>query len=154
MLECHLQNVLVGVGPDGMPAQAFFRDQEGVRLLACQHADLLRKIDGPRSLARGVDTAYGWQRLQYCLVTNHLHEIAGAIVQRHPALAAEVWAQARAAFLAYGRDHGSPPELRALLNSPQVPSKTNLLLRATHADGDASAYVAHPNPLRAAVPAP
>jgi siderophore synthetase component len=154
VLECHLQNVLVGVGPDGMPAQAFFRDQEGVRLLACQHADLLRKIDGPRSLARGVDTAYGWQRLQYCLVTNHLHEIAGAIVQRHPALAAEVWAQARAAFLAYGRDHGSPPELRALLNSPQVPSKTNLLLRATRADGDVSAYVAHPNPLRAAVPAP
>jgi hypothetical protein len=78
----------------------------------------------------------------------------GAIIERHPALAADVWAQARAAFLAYGRDHGSPPELRALLNSPQVPSKTNLLLRAARADGDASAYVAHPNPLCAAVPAP
>jgi len=135
VLECHLQNVLVGIDPNGMPAQAFFRDHEGVRLLACQHADLLHKIDGLRPLARGVDTAYGWQRLQYCLVTNHLREIAGAIVERHPPLAAAVSAGARAAFLAYGRDHGWPPELRALLDSTHVPSKTNLLLRATRADG-------------------
>jgi hypothetical protein len=78
----------------------------------------------------------------------------GAIIERHPALAADVWAQARAAFLIYGRDHGAPCELRILLHSPQVPSKTNLLLRWTRADGAASTYVAHPNPLRAAVPAP
>jgi siderophore synthetase component len=154
VLECHLQNVLVGVDPDGMPAQAFFRDHEGVRLLADQHADLLHKIDGPRSFARGVDTAYGWQRLQYCLITNHLHEIAGALIERHPALGADVWAEAQAAFLGYGRDYGAPRELRDLLDSPQVPSKTNLLLRATRANGAASAYFPHPNPLRAAVLAP
>ncbi|MGH3914361.1 MAG: IucA/IucC family protein [Pseudonocardiaceae bacterium] len=151
VLECHMQNVLVGVDTHGMPAQAFFRDHEGVRLLACQHATLLREIDGPRPLSRGVGAAQGWQRLQYCLVTNHLHEIAGAVIERHPALAADVWVEARAAFLAYGRDHGAPRELRALLESPQVPSKTNLLLRWIGADGAASMYVAHPNPLCTAV---
>ncbi|MFD8498046.1 IucA/IucC family protein [Amycolatopsis sp. NPDC059657] len=147
VLECHLQNVLVGVGPDGMPVQALFRDHEGVRLLASRHAGLLREVDGPHSLARGVDAEHGWQRLQYCLVTNHLHEIAGAIIERHPALAQDVWAEARGAFVAYGRDHGAPGELRELLDSPQVPSKTNLLLRWFGADGAASTYVAHPNPL-------
>lgn len=148
VLECHLQNVLVGVDGDGMPAQVFFRDHEGLRLLACRHATLLHEIDGPGLLPRGVDAAYGWQRLQYCLVTNHLYEIAGAILERHPALAADIWAEARTAFLAYSRDHGQPPELSALLDSPHVPSKTNLLLRWTRADGATSTYVSYPNPLR------
>ena len=154
VLECHLQNVLIGVDADGTPVQAFFRDHEGVRLLAGQHAALLHEIDGPGLLGRGVDTAHGWQRLQYCLVTNHLYEIAGAITERHPTLAPTIWAEARATFEAYSRDHGLPRELSALLDSPQVPSKTNMLLRWTRADGATSNYVAHPNPLRVTAPGP
>lgn len=152
VLECHLQNVLVGVDRDAMPVQAFFRDHEGLRLLGCRHAELLQEVDGDAH-GRGVDREYGWQRLQYCLITNHLHEIAGAVVHRHPDLAAEVWAQARAAFTAYGTDYGAPPELSALLAATHVPSKTNLLLRWTRADGAASTYAAYPNPLRTAAAA-
>lgn len=148
VLECHLQNVLVGVDSDGMPVQAIFRDHEGVRLVASRHADLLREIDGPHALARGLVAERGWQRLQYCLISNHLHEIAGAVVERHPALATEVWTEARVAFLAYGREHGSARELGALVDTPHLPTKTNMLLRWSDADGAASAYASFPNPLR------
>lgn len=81
-------------------------------------------------------------------------EIAGALIERHLALGADIWAEAQAAFLAHGRDYGAPRELRDLLKSPQILSKTNLLLRATRANGAASAYCPHPNPLRSAVLAP
>lgn len=147
VLECHLQNVLVGVDGGAMPSQAFFRDHEGLRLLGCRHADLLHEIDG-NAPGRGVDREHGWQRLQYCLITNHLHEIAGAVLQRRPDLASAVWAQARATFVAYGREHGAPRELGALLDARWVPSKTNLLLRWTRASGAASTYAPFPNPLR------
>ena len=83
-----------------------------------------------------------------------LDPIAGALIERHPALGADIWAEAQAAFLAHGRDYGAPRELRDLLKSPQILSNTNLLLRATRANGAASAYCPHPNPLRSAVLAP
>ncbi len=132
-----------------MPVQAIFRDHEGVRLIASRHAALLRQIDGHRALGRGLDAERALQRLQYCLVTNHLHEMAGAVVERHPTLAADIWAVARDAFLTYGHDHGAAREVRALVDSQDMPAKTNMLLRWTRANGAASAYVAQPNPLRA-----
>lgn len=64
VLEAHLQNTLVAVADDGMPVQALFRDAEGVKLLA----------DVPR--------AQGWERLVYCLVVNHLWEIAAALAEQ------------------------------------------------------------------------
>lgn len=143
VMECHLQNVLVGVDAEGMPVQAIFRDPEGMRLLP-RHARLLSEVDGERG-SRGVSEAKGWERLQYCLVVNHLIEIAGAVLDRHPGL--DVWEQARSVFLAYARDHGSPELLTALLESPSVPAKANLLLRWTRAEGAASRYVECPNPL-------
>ncbi|GAA3070069.1 hypothetical protein GCM10020254_12330 [Streptomyces goshikiensis] len=57
VLEAHLQNTLVAVDAEGMPAQALFRDAEGVKL--------------PGDLSR----AAAWQRLVYCLVVNHLAEV-------------------------------------------------------------------------------
>lgn len=60
VLEAHLQNTLVAVDASGSPVQALFRDAEGVKLLP----------DVPR--------AAGWERLVYCLIVNHLMEIAGA----------------------------------------------------------------------------
>ncbi|GLY50777.1 IucA/IucC family C-terminal-domain containing protein [Lentzea sp. NBRC 102530] len=143
VMECHLQNVLVGVDGAGLPVQAVFRDPEGMRLLP-RHAELLSSMDGPDG-SRGVSEAKGWERLQYCLIVNHLIEIAGAVLDRHPGI--DVWGEARAVFAAYGREHGSPESLSALLASPFVPAKANLLLRWTRAEGAASRYVDCPNPL-------
>ncbi|SDG47535.1 Siderophore synthetase component [Lentzea fradiae] len=143
VMECHLQNVLVGVDAGGMPVQAIFRDPEGMRLLP-RHADLLSSVDGPGS-ARGVSETKGWERLQYCLVVNHLVEIAGAVLERHPGI--DVWEQAREVFLGCARDLGRPERLTSLLESPFVPAKANLLLRWARAEGAASRYVDFPNPL-------
>ncbi|MET9229626.1 IucA/IucC family C-terminal-domain containing protein [Lentzea sp. NPDC003310] len=145
VMECHLQNVLVGVDAGGMPVQAIFRDPEGMRLLP-RHADLLSSMssmDGPDG-ARGVSEAKGWERLRYCLVVNHLIEIAGAVLARHPGL--DVWEEARAVFAAYARDHGYS-QAQSLLEDRFVPAKANLLLRWTRAEGAASRYVDCPNPL-------
>lgn len=144
VMECHMQNVLVGVDASGMPVQAFYRDHEGMRLLP-RHTVLLSEVDGPVAGSRAVSEAKGWERLQYCLVVNHLMEIAGAVQARHPGL--DVWSEARAVFAAFARDHGSPAPLMSLLESPSVPAKANLLLRWTRAEGTASRYVDVPNPL-------
>ncbi|HEX4812801.1 MAG TPA: IucA/IucC family protein [Nonomuraea sp.] len=139
VLECHLQNVLVAVDGRGQPAQVLHRDHEGVRIVAGRHAGL--------SGTGVVSPAYGWERLVYCLVTNNLCELAGAVTERHPRLREELWARARAVFKGVGRDHGDPEELRALLSDPYVPAKANLLLRWTGAAGEAMRCVPVPNPL-------
>lgn len=128
VLEAHLQNTLVAVDAEGMPAQALFRDAEGVKLLP----------DPERAAA--------WQRLVYCLVVNHLTEIAGALAQHHPQVAGSLWPTAREEFLRFDSAHDLP-EIRALLAAPSLPAKTNLLLRWTRADGADARYLPLPNPL-------
>ncbi|MFE3288927.1 IucA/IucC family C-terminal-domain containing protein, partial [Streptomyces sp. NPDC059233] len=129
VLEAHLQNTLVAVDAEGMPAQALFRDAEGVKLLP----------DLPREAA--------WQRLVYCLVVNHLTEIAAELADRHPHAAPGLWPAAREEFLHYAASHGLP-EITDLLTAPSLPGKTNLLLRWTRADGADARYIPLPNPLR------
>ncbi|MFH8978534.1 IucA/IucC family protein [Streptomyces sp. NPDC017890] len=123
VLEAHLQNTLVAVDASGTPVQALFRDAEGVKLLP----DTSRPA--------------GWERLVYCLVVNHLCEIAAALAEHHPGL--DPWPAARRALAR----HDDLPEIRALLASPTLPGKTNLLLRWTGADGAAARYRPLPNPL-------
>ncbi|MFJ4554848.1 IucA/IucC family protein [Streptomyces massasporeus] len=123
VIEAHLQNTLVAVDTDGLPVQALYRDAEGVKLLP----DVTRQA--------------GWERLVYCLVVNHLVEIAGALTERHPGF--DPWPAARRAFARHDL-----PEVPALLTSPTVPAKTNLLLRWTGADGADARYRPLPNPLR------
>ncbi|WAZ27248.1 IucA/IucC family siderophore biosynthesis protein [Streptomyces cinnabarinus] len=123
VLEAHLQNTLVAVDAGGTPVQALFRDAEGVKLLA------------------DVDRAAGWERLVYCLVVNHLWEVGAALAERRPGLAP--WPGVRRALAAHDL-----PEIPALLASPTLPGKTNLLLRWTEADGAATRYRPLPNPLR------
>ncbi|MFE2582441.1 IucA/IucC family protein [Streptomyces sp. NPDC059378] len=122
VLEAHLQNTLVAVDADGTPVQALFRDAEGVKLLP----DVSREA--------------GWERLVYCLVVNHLTEIAGALAERHPGL--DPWPAARRELARHDL-----PEIDALLASPTLPGKTNLLLRWTGADGADARYLPLPNPL-------
>ncbi|MEU8140892.1 IucA/IucC family protein [Nonomuraea sp. NPDC048901] len=136
VLECHLQNVLIGVDATGAPAQVIFRDHEGVKLVADRHPDT----------TPGVSAAYGWERLVYCLVTNNLWEIAGAIEERHPGLGGELWARARDLLAGYAADH---LEVRTLLAAGHVPAKANLLLRWLGADGGEMRCVPVPNPLLA-----
>ncbi|MGC9380072.1 IucA/IucC family protein [Streptomyces sp. MH13] len=122
VLEAHLQNTLVAVDSSGTPVQALFRDAEGVKLLP----DTSRQD--------------GWERLVYCLVVNHLREIAAALTEHHPGL--DPWPAARRALARHDL-----PEIPALLSSPTLPGKTNLLLRWTGADGADARYRPLANPL-------
>ena len=122
VLEAHLQNTLVAVDADGTPVQALFRDAEGVKLLP------------------DTSRAAGWERLVYCLVVNHLCEIAAALAEHHRGL--DPWPAARRALARHDL-----PEIPALLASPTLPGKTNLLLRWTGADGAGARYRPLPNPL-------
>ncbi|MET7985045.1 MULTISPECIES: IucA/IucC family protein [unclassified Streptomyces] len=126
VVEAHLQNTLVAVDAAGMPVQALFRDAEGVKLLP------------------GVTRAAGWERLVYCLVVNHLSELAALLAERFPG--ADPWPAVRRELHLRGADLGLP-EVAELLSSPSLPGKTNLLLRWTDADGAAARYVPLPNPL-------
>ncbi|MDX2644364.1 IucA/IucC family protein [Streptomyces sp. PA03-1a] len=148
VLECHLQNVLVAVDADGVPGQALFRDHEGVKLVEERHQELLGRHARPDAPGPGVDAAHGWERLVYCLVTNNLLEIAGAVAERHPELTPVLWARARAFLVEWAAGQGDPAPVRELLAAPYIPAKTNLLLRWTGADGAAARYLPLPNPLR------
>ncbi|MFG3015218.1 IucA/IucC family protein [Streptomyces cinerochromogenes] len=125
VLEAHLQNTLVAVNAAGTPVQALFRDAEGAKLLA------------------DVTRAAGWERLVYCLVVNHLTEIAGALAEHHPGL--DPWPAVRRELARH-----ELPEIPALLSAPTLPGKTNLLLRWTGADGADARYLPLPNPLAGA----
>ncbi|MFF0459131.1 IucA/IucC family protein [Streptomyces mexicanus] len=122
VLEAHLQNSLVAVDAAGLPVQALFRDAEGVKLLP------------------EVTRAAGWERLVYCLVVNHLGELAAALAERRPDL--DPWPAVRRELARHDL-----PEIPALLTAPTLPGKTNLLLRWTGADGAAARYRPLPNPL-------
>ncbi|MFE9093248.1 IucA/IucC family protein [Streptomyces sp. NPDC007264] len=122
VLEAHLQNTLVAVDAAGLPVQALFRDAEGVKLLT------------------DVSRPAGWERLVYCLVVNNLTEVAALLSERHPGW--NPWPAARAELARH-----PVPEIPALLASPTLPGKTNLLLRWTGADGADARYLPLPNPL-------
>ncbi|WP_406361899.1 IucA/IucC family siderophore biosynthesis protein [Streptomyces sp. NBC_00715] len=126
VVEAHLQNTVVAVDAQGLPVQALFRDAEGVKLLP------------------GVTREAGWERLVYCLVVNHLAELAALLAERFPG--ADPWPAVRAELQRHATD-GDLPEIAALLTSPTLPGKTNLLLRWTDADGADARYVPLPNPL-------
>ncbi|MFI9612389.1 IucA/IucC family protein [Streptomyces sp. NPDC052023] len=122
VVEAHLQNSLVACDTDGTPVQALFRDAEGVKLLP------------------EVSRAAGWERLVYCLVVNHLVEVAGALAERHAGL--DPWPAVRRELARHDL-----PEVAGLLTAPTLPAKTNLLLRWTGADGADARYRPLPNPL-------
>ncbi|MFI1380055.1 IucA/IucC family protein [Embleya sp. NPDC020886] len=129
VLECHLQNTLIAVDGEGLPVQAIFRDAEGVKAL------------------RDVGRAVGWERLVYCLVVNHLTEIASTLAERFPHTADALWPAVRAEF-ERAADEYELPEAADLLTTPTLPAKANLSLRWGDADGAHSHFIPMPNPLR------
>jgi siderophore synthetase component len=141
VLEPHLQNVVVGVGPDGVPAQVFFRDLEGVKLVSGAPSDL------PGLPPQAVyDAEQGWNRVVYCLLVNHLGELLAAVADLRPAVEATLWSLVRDRLDDHRQAYGDSPQLRALLSGVPLPGKANLLTRwQRHADRLAD-YVAVPNP--------
>ncbi|HEX4704011.1 MAG TPA: IucA/IucC family protein [Pseudonocardiaceae bacterium] len=138
VLEPHLQNVLVGVDGDGMPAQMLFRDMEGTKLLAERHAVLLASLPPEVAGPMTYTVAKGWQRVAYCLLVNHVAELLAALADLRPDLEAELWSLVRAELAAY---HGAPPELRAILAGVPVPAKANLLARWQRGSDRQAGYV-------------
>ncbi|OIJ98894.1 IucA/IucC family protein [Streptomyces monashensis] len=152
VLEPHLQNVVVGVHPDGTPAQMLFRDLEGTKLLPGHHqralADLPEDVRGPLTY----DPERGWNRVAYCLLVNHTAELLGALADLDPTLEPALWGLVRDHLDAYARTAGQPPRLRALLSGVPLPAKANLLLRWSRKADRHATYVPLPSPLGADFP--
>jgi siderophore synthetase component len=130
VLEPHLQNVLVGVAADGMPAQMLVRDMEGAKLLTAHHAALLAALPAEVAGPMTYTPTQGWQRVAYCLLVNHIAELVAALGDLRPDLEAELWALVRAELAGYRRPDGTQPaQLRAVLAGVPVPAKANLLAR-------------------------
>ena len=147
VLEPHLQNVLICVGADGMPAQVLFRDLEGTKLVPEHHADTLAALPPEVAGPMTYDAQRGWDRVVYCLLVNHVAELLAALADLHPQAEAALWARVRAALLTYSDRYGCPPRLAALLAGVPLPAKANLLTRwERKADRDAG-YVRLPSPL-------
>lgn len=147
VLEPHLQNVLVCVDGDGMPAQVVFRDLEGSKLLPDHHADTLAALPAEVAGPMTYDARRGWDRVVYCLLVNHVAELLAALADLHPHTEAALWAQVRDTLQSYADRHGCPPRLAALLAGVPLPAKANLLTRwERRADRDAG-YVRLPSPL-------
>ncbi|MCJ1681330.1 iron transporter [Streptomyces sp. APSN-46.1] len=147
VLEPHLQNVVVCVDQEGMPAQVLFRDLEGTKLVPEQHADLLAALPAEVADPMTYDAQRGWDRVVYCLLVNHIAEMLAALADLHPQSEAALWAQVRSTLQAYADRHGCPPRLAALLAGVPLPAKANLLTRwERKADRDAG-YVRLASPL-------
>ncbi|MEV0587348.1 IucA/IucC family protein [Nonomuraea sp. NPDC050310] len=142
VLEAHLQNVLVGIGPGG-PREAIFRDLEGTKLVGGRHD--LTGLDPRVAAALSYDAERGWARVVYCLVVNHLTEIAAALAADEAALRG-LWRVARDVLAGYADRVGRPLPLSDLLAGSPLPAKANLSVRwARDADRHAG-YVPIANP--------
>ncbi|MFK0156007.1 IucA/IucC family protein [Streptomyces sp. NPDC090493] len=152
VLEPHLQNVVVGVRADGMPAQMLFRDLEGTKLLPRHHERFLSTLPEDVRGPLTYDAERGWNRVAYCLLVNHVAELLGALADLRPALEPALWGLVRDRVDAYARGAGEPPRLRALLAGVPLPAKANLLLRWSRQADRHARYVPLPSPLGADFP--
>ncbi|MFF1509765.1 IucA/IucC family protein [Streptomyces sp. NPDC058326] len=147
VLEPHLQNVVVCVDDDGMPAQVLFRDLEGTKLLPEHHAATLASLPAEVAGPLTYDAERGWDRVAYCLFVNHIAEMLAAVADLHPETEPALWAQVRATLKAYADRHGCPPRLAALLAGVPLPAKANLLTRWERKADREAGYVRLPSPL-------
>ncbi|WP_405650910.1 IucA/IucC family protein [Streptomyces sp. NBC_00019] len=147
VLEPHLQNVLVCVDGDGMPAQVLFRDLEGTKLVPEHHADTLAALPPEVAGPMTYDAQRGWDRVVYCLLVNHIAELLAALADLHPEAEAELWGRVRSALRSYADRLGCPPRLSALLAGVPLPAKANLLTRWERKADREAGYVRLPSPL-------
>ncbi|WP_020117196.1 IucA/IucC family siderophore biosynthesis protein [Streptomyces canus] len=147
VLEPHLQNVLVCVDSDGMPAQVLFRDLEGTKLLPEHHEHALAALPPEVAGPMTYDGRRGWDRVVYCLLVNHVAELLAALADLHPHREAELWGRVRDTLQAYADRHGCPPRLAALLAGVPWPAKANLLTRWERKADREAGYVRLASPL-------
>ncbi|MEU9960058.1 IucA/IucC family protein [Streptomyces sp. NPDC050982] len=147
VLEPHLQNVLICVDGDGMPAQVLFRDLEGTKLVPEHHAESLAALPPEVAGPMTYDAQRGWDRVVYCLLVNHVAELLAALADLHPHAEAALWAEVRLALQRYADRHGCPPPLSALLAGVPLPAKANLLTRWERKADREAGYVRLPSPL-------
>jgi siderophore synthetase component len=138
VLEPHLQNVLVGVDHNGMPARMVFRDLEGTKLLAEHHEALLAALPPDVAGPMTYTPAQGWRRVAYCLLVNHVSDVLAALADLRPDLECDLWSSVRAELVAYP---DPPPQLRAVLAGVPVPAKANLLARWERGSDRQAGYV-------------
>ncbi|KND26610.1 IucA/IucC family protein [Streptomyces stelliscabiei] len=147
VLEPHLQNVLVCVDTDGMPAQVLFRDLEGAKLVPDHHTDALAALPPEVAGPMSYDARRGWDRVVYCLLVNHVAELLAALADLHPGTERDLWAAVRATLRAHADEEGCPPPLSALLAGAPLPAKANLLTRWERRADREAGYVRLPSPL-------
>ncbi|GLF93324.1 IucA/IucC family protein [Streptomyces yaizuensis] len=147
VLEPHLQNVIVCVGPDGMPVQLLLRDLEGTKLLPDHHEQTLASLPPDVAGPMTYDARRGWDRVVYCLLVNHVAELLAALADLHPPAEPALWSAVRGAIADYADGAGGPPRLRALLAGVPLPAKANLLARWERAADRNAGYVRLPSPL-------
>lgn len=147
VLEPHLQNVLICVDGDGMPAQVLFRDLEGTKLVPDHHEDTLAALPPEVAAPMTYDAQRGWDRVVYCLLVNHIAELLAALADLHPQAEAALWARVREALRTYADRDGCPPRLAALLAGVPLPAKANLLTRWERKADREAGYVRLPSPL-------
>lgn len=156
-LEPHLQNVLVGVDETGLPAQVIFRDLEGAKLVSGRHQPLLAALPPGVADRLAYDQDRAWDRVLYCLLVNHLAEVAAMLADHAPhrpaVLEARLWSDLADVLAKCAADLGWPPRLRALLGGAPVPGKANLRVRWARAADREAGYVPLPSPLRPSRPA-
>ncbi|KAB8183313.1 iron transporter [Nonomuraea phyllanthi] len=145
VLEPHLQNVLAGLDADGLPVQAVFRDLEGAKLVAGRHD--LGGLHPEVAAALTYDAERGWARVVYCLLVNHLTEIAATLAGQDDGLLRELWRAARDLLDRQAAELGRPLPLSDLLAGAPLPAKANLGVRWARAADRAAGYVPIANPL-------
>ncbi|MGH3168218.1 MAG: IucA/IucC family C-terminal-domain containing protein [Trebonia sp.] len=149
-LEPHLQNVLVGVDEAGLPAQVLFRDLEGTKLVRGQHSGPLASMPSGAAARLSYDCDQAWNRVLYCLLVNHLAEIAAALADLAPdrpeVLEARLWADLRDVLAKCAAELGWPSRLRELLRGAALPGKANLRVRWSRAADREASYVPVPSP--------
>ncbi|MCD5309890.1 IucA/IucC family protein [Kineosporia babensis] len=137
VFEAHLQNVIVGLDGDGMPAQVVLRDLEGVKLVRERRAEDLAAMPERVRAHVGTPRERGWDRVAYCLLINHVGGMVAALADRSPAAEPALW-EAVLDVLS-----GVEPfaELEGVLAGEPVPAKTNLLTRWRGSADRDSSYV-------------
>jgi siderophore synthetase component len=154
-LEAHLQNLLVGLDPYGLPDRGWYRDNQGWYAAASRADRLDALLPGFADGAPLVfDDELVTARVVYYLGVNTLLGVAAALAGA--GLAAEE--DLLRVLVSALREHPRSPVAQVLLDAPVLPVKANLL---TGVDGrdeldgpveTQSVYVDVPNPLREVQP--
>lgn len=150
IFEPHLQNVVLGLR-DGLPAQLFLRDFEGVKLTPSRHpAGSMPALSERAQASLWYDEDQGWNRVAYCLFVNNLCEVIAQLGAGRQAMTARLWSVVRHHLHTYQHRYGNAASARrinGLLAGSPFPAKTNFSNRFFQRADRASTYVPVTNPI-------